>query len=62
MLEDLAMMPAIVSRMLPWSNQSPIARSWRCSSGGTLNFWRGDTLPASMRAAAVSTFSTDPGS
>ena len=51
-----------MSRMLPWSNQSPIGRSWRFSCEGMRNFWRGVTLPASMRDAAVSTFSTEPGS
>ena len=62
MLEDLAMMPASVSRMLPWSNQSPITRSCRARLGGTLKRWRGNALPASMSEAAVSTFSTEPGS
>ncbi len=62
MLEDLAMMPASVRRIIPWSNQSPMGRSWRWRIPGTLNFWRGNALPASMRDDTVRTFSTEPGS
>ena len=62
MLELRAITPAMVSRIMPWSNQSPMVRSRTGSSEGTLIRVRGVTLPASSRAAAVSTFSTEPGS
>ena len=62
MLDDLAMMPASVSRIIPWSNQSPMTRSCRARFGGTLNLWRGNALPASISDDTVSTFCTEPGS
>ncbi len=45
------MMPASVSRIVPWSNQSPIERSWRDRMPGTLKRWRGKALPASISDA-----------
>ena len=62
MLEDLASTPASVSLIVPWSNQSPIERSWRARDAGTVRRVRGVTRPASTRAPRVSTFSTEPGS
>ena len=62
MLELRAITPAMVSRIRPWSNQSPMMRSSTGSSLGTRMRVRWVTLPASSRPAAVSTFSTEPGS
>ncbi len=62
MLDDSATTPAIVSRILPWGNQSLMTRPSRRSSGATSIRVRGVTFPASRRPATVSTFSTEPGS
>ena len=62
MLELRAITPAMVNRISPWSNQSPMVRSSTGSSQGTLIRVVWVTLPASSRPDTVSTFSTDPGS
>ena len=60
--DDLASTPARVSLISPWSQWSWMTRSWRCSWSGTSILVRALTLPVSMSAESVSTFSTEPGS
>ena len=60
--DDLASTPASVSLISPCSQWSWMTRSCRCSSPGTSILVRALTLPVSMSAESVSTFSTEPGS
>ena len=62
MLEDLAITPVRLRCSSSCSNQSWMTRSCTGRFLGTVIRVSGVTLPASSSDAAVSTFSTEPGS